>query len=87
MTKRTYRQFVPLVMMLNPKRRKNKEKMRVNKIVKNDDNIYSFDGELSEDEHSLVITLGLNFLYAQGLMETMAPSVNVTEVDGTETLN
>ena len=61
--------------------------MRVNKIVKSDENVYSFDGELSDDEHALVITLGLNFLYAQGLLETMAPNVDVNVLEGTESVN
>lgn len=83
MTKLIYRQSVHPVTIAKAR----KKKMRVNKIVKSDENVYSFDGELSDDEHALVITLGLNFLYAQGLLETMAPNVDVNVLEGTESVN
>lgn len=61
--------------------------MRVSNVLKSDENTYKFEGELSEEEHSLVITLGLNFLYAQGLLAAMTPNVDVNIIEGSETVN
>lgn len=61
--------------------------MKVKNVVKNDDEVVVFEGELSKDEHDLVISVGLNFLYAQGLLGSMTPDIDATQVDGTETIN
>ena len=62
-------------------------KMKVKNVVKNDDDVVVFEGELSSEEHDLVITVGLNFLYAQGLLGSMAPNIDATQLEGTETVN
>lgn len=54
--------------------------MRVNKVTKTDEGVFSFDGELTAQEHDIVITMGLNFLLAQGLLDVVAPNVSVMEV-------
>lgn len=61
--------------------------MKVKNVVKNDDDVVLFEGELSNEEHDLVITVGLNFLYAQGLLGSMVPDIDATQLEGTETVN
>lgn len=57
--------------------------MRVNSVTKTDEGTFSFDGEITQQEHDIVVTMGLNFLLAQGLLETLVPNVEVTEVNET----
>ena len=61
--------------------------MKIENTVKTDEGTFQFNGELSQDEHDLVLTIGLNFLYAQGLMGTMAPNVDVSIMEGSEAIN
>lgn len=61
--------------------------MKVEKITQTDEGIFKFQGELSQDEHDLVITVGLNFLYAQGVLDTMTPDIDVSMVEGSEAIN
>lgn len=52
--------------------------MKINKVQEHDDGRVSFDGELSGKELDLVVSFGLNFLVANGLMN-MIEGVKVTE--------
>lgn len=53
--------------------------MQVESIVENDNGTATFTGTLSEQELQIVVTVGLNMLYAQGLIQAMAPDVDVSE--------
>lgn len=61
--------------------------MKIQNTVKTDEGVFKFNGELSQDEHDLVLTVGLNFLYAQGLIDTMVPNVDVSLMEGSEAIN
>ncbi len=45
--------------------------MQVKNLVKTKQGTYQFDGELSEEEHEFVITVGLHTLMEQGALPFM----------------
>ena len=51
--------------------------MQINQLVENENGSVQFSGELSAQECEIVLALGLNMLYAQGLLSQMAPEINV----------
>lgn len=51
--------------------------MQVESIIENDNGTATFTGNLSAQELQIVVTVGLNMLYANGLISQMAPDVNV----------
>lgn len=55
--------------------------MQVNNVTKTEEGVFSFDGNMSQTEHDLVVTMGLNFLLSQGLLDTLVPSVQTTQID------
>ena len=55
--------------------------MQVHNVTQTPEGLFSFDGELSASEHDLVVTMGLNFLYAQGVLSSVVPNITVTELD------
>ena len=40
--------------------------MQVKKLIKTNDGVVSFEGEITDDEHSFLLGLGLNTLMEQG---------------------
>lgn len=46
--------------------------MQVKNLIKNKQGTFQFDGELSEEEHEFVITVGLNTLMENGALPFMA---------------
>ena len=61
--------------------------MKVDTVAKTDEGVFKFNGELSEDEHALVLSVGLNFLYAQGVADSLVPNIDVSVVEGSEAIN
>lgn len=55
--------------------------MQINQVVENEDGGATISGSLSGQELEVAVTLGLNMLYAQGLMGQLAPSLQVVPED------
>ena len=49
--------------------------MQVKAVIEQDDKSIVFEGTLSPDEAALVVTMGLNMLYSQGLLAHLVPSL------------
>ena len=60
--------------------------MQVNSVQELDDKTVKFEGHMTEKEAGIVIALGLNTLYASGLM-AMLETVEVTEIPSGPTDN
>ena len=62
--------------------------MQVNNVQELEDRTVTFEGELSMKEASVVLSIGLNTLFANGMMK-MIENITVSEVphrDGSETV-
>jgi hypothetical protein len=55
--------------------------MKIEQVYEQDDKSVKISGTLSEQEHALVLTCGLNLLYAQGLLSQLLPDIDVQEED------
>ena len=55
--------------------------MKVSKVVKNEDGLFSFDGELTEEELDIVVTVGMGFLMTKGALSVVAPGITITEIN------
>lgn len=51
--------------------------MYIKKTVKLPDGSYTFEGEISDEEHEIILTAGLNLLLQQGAM----PMFSIKEED------
>ncbi len=61
--------------------------MNVNQVVETEDGNFSISGDLTANEHNVVLSLGLNVLFAKGLMSQLMPSLDVSEVPDEGELN
>lgn len=55
--------------------------MQISEVVDTDSGGVAIKGTLSEQEKNIVVTIGLNMIYAQGLMSQMLPSLEEASVD------
>ena len=50
--------------------------MQINHVVENEDTTTTVTGVLSQEETQLVMSVGLNVIYAQGLLSQLVPSLD-----------
>lgn len=53
--------------------------MQINQVIENEDGSANITGTLSGQELEVAVALGLNMLYAQGLMSQLTPSLDLEE--------
>jgi len=58
--------------------------MQINQVIEGEDGSAVITGKLSGQELTVAVTLGLNMLYAQGLMQQLVPTLEVEEEDNEE---
>ena len=59
--------------------------MRISKTIETPEGSIEFSGEISQEEHDMILTVGLNYLMAAGALPMKAMDVPASAVSGNDT--